>query len=136
MAANGRIAHAEKGELIYETETELPLYPFVLALGGVDVRIPETYANVNVHAKLVSARGAAQGNVLLNDSEPYTLPGHAAVDVTLSSVRADLLGGGSETAASLSIKNLLDQRRSEPGFGGFDVPVLGRSMAVNVTHAF
>ncbi|WP_437720320.1 TonB-dependent receptor plug domain-containing protein [Sorangium sp. So ce861] len=137
VAANGRVAHAEQdGELVHEVDTELPLVPFVFALGGLDVRIPEAHVNINVHAKLVSARGAAQGNVLLNDSEPYALPSYATFDATISSVRADLLGDGSETAASVSVKNLLDQRRSEPGFGGFDVPVVGRSVAVNVTHAF
>ncbi|WP_437995349.1 TonB-dependent receptor [Sorangium sp. So ce185] len=137
VAANGRVAHAEQGEeLVYEMDTELPLVPFVFALGGVDVRIPEAHVNINVHAKLVSARGAAQGNVLLNDSEPYALPGYVTFDATISSVRADLLGDGSETGASVSVKNLLDKRRSEPGFGGFDVPVVGRSVAVNVTHAF
>ncbi|WP_437565909.1 TonB-dependent receptor plug domain-containing protein [Sorangium sp. So ce542] len=137
VAANGRVAHAEQGEeLVYEMDTELPLVPFVFALGGLDVRIPEAHVNINVHAKLVSARGAAQGNVLLNDSEPYALPGYVTFDATISSVRADLLGDGSETGASVSVKNLLDQRRSEPGFGGFDVPVVGRSVAVNVTHAF
>ncbi len=136
VAVNARVAHAEKGRQVYETETKLPLYPFVFALGGVDVRIPEIYSSVNVHARLVGARGAAQGNVLHNDIKPYTLPRYATVDVTLSSLRANLLGDGSETAASLSIKNILDERHSEPGFGGFDVPTIGRSMAVNVTHRF
>ncbi|WP_437320999.1 TonB-dependent receptor plug domain-containing protein [Sorangium sp. So ce385] len=136
VAANGRIAHVEKGKLVYETDTELPLYPFVFALGGVDVRLPEIYSNINIHAKIVGARGAAQGNVLQNDGEPYTLPAYATVDVTLASLRADLLGDRTETAASVSVKNLFNQRRSEPGFGGFDIPAIGRSLTLNVTHGF
>jgi len=35
-----------------------------------------------------------------------------------------------------SVRNLLDERHSEPGFGGFDAPALGRTMFLEIRQSF
>jgi outer membrane receptor protein involved in Fe transport len=41
-----------------------------------------------------------------------------------------------KTRFLLSVRNLLDERHSEPGFGGFDLPATGRSFFFEVQQTF
>lgn len=108
-------------------------YPNMHGTVGVTVKIPEIYAALNAQVRFASERGATQSNQVLN-SGSYTLPSYATVDVTLASQELRLFGNQKETRLAATVWNLLDARYSEPGFGGFDVPVSRRSFGISIEH--
>jgi iron complex outermembrane receptor protein len=84
----------------------------------------------------ISARGASQSNIYLNNRVPYTLRSYFRLNAVLSTANLRLLGKGAETRFLLRGQNLLDARRSEPGYGGFDLPMLGRIVTVEARIAY
>jgi outer membrane receptor protein involved in Fe transport len=111
------------------------LYPNAMVFGRLGVAIPEIKITCMTQAKWVGERGASQSNVALNNDEPYTLPSYATVDVGVSTLGLNFLGGA-QTVLALSVKNLFDARYSEPGFGGFDIPNLGRTALLELRQSF
>ena len=109
----------------------LPGFPSLVASGGVNVKMPELFLRGNLHVRVVGERGANQSNVLLNNGRSYTLPAYVMVDLTLGSLAFKPLGTA-ETVLSVTLRNLLDARPSEPYFGGFDLPTTGRSWIFEV----
>lgn len=103
------------------------LYPNGMGALGVDVDIREARVHLHGRVKAVSARGASQSNVYLNNSQPYVLPPYVTLDVTVSSHALHLFGANAETRFLATGRNLTAARYSEPGFGGFDLPNLGPS---------
>lgn len=108
----------------------IPLYPNAMAVAAAEVRIPEAYVTLNARVRAVGDRGASQSNILLNNDTPYALPGYFTTDVTLTSMGLNL--GDVQTTFTAKIQNVLDKRYSEPGFGGFDIPALGRTFFVEL----
>jgi iron complex outermembrane receptor protein len=106
----------------------LPGFPNTFCLVGADLKVPEAYLFANAELRWVSERGASQANVWVNNDTPYTLPAYGLVDVTLSTLELGLLGDTTETRFALGVRNLLDAQYSEPGYGGFDIPSLGRRL--------
>lgn len=112
-----------------------PLYPNAMLVGRVNVAAPELWLNFSGSGRWVGERGASQSNVALNNDEPYALPAYATADVSVSTMGLNFLGGA-QTTLALTVRNLLDVRYSEPGFGGFDVPNLGRTAHLELRQSF
>jgi outer membrane receptor protein involved in Fe transport len=104
------------------------------ALGG-NLDVPRWNLRVNAETRYVAARGAAQANIVVNNQEAYSLPAYTQTDLTLS-VNPHPLGVGTETTVMFGVRNLFDVRYSEPGYGGFDIPAMGRLVFVELRQAF
>ncbi len=117
-------------------EGPAPQYPNVMATAGLSARAPALHLSGNLHLRYVGARAASQSNILRNNEKAYELPAYATVDVTIQSAGWYLLGDGAETQARLHVRNLLDNHYSEPGFGGFDIPSLGRMIMLELHQSF
>jgi iron complex outermembrane receptor protein len=111
-------------------------YPNAFGVLGADLAVPELRVHANGELRMVSARGAAQGNILLNNRESYTLPSYGMLNTTLSSSGLHLLGRTTETRLLVGVRNLLNVKFSEPGYGGFDYPILGRVFVVELRQLF
>ena len=114
----------------------LPVFPWLQGVAGVDVMAPEIYAQMNFHARLSSARGGTSINTQLNNLSPYSLPAYVVMDASVSTLNLKLLGPTRETRVVAVIRNVLNQRHAEPGFGGFDLPGPGRSAMLEVRQMF
>jgi len=112
-----------------------PSYPDQFGLVGVDFDIKRIHLHANSQLRIVGPRGASQSNVLQNGSVVYELPTFVNWDITLSTMDLHLFNSG-DTRVLLSARNLLDERHSEPGFGGFDTPNQGRVIYMAVTQTF
>jgi iron complex outermembrane receptor protein len=114
----------------------LPLYPsFTASLGG-QLRVPEVRSLLHGQLRLVGKRGSSADNTRLNLGEPYALPGYALLKVGISSEPLALLAKAGKTAFSLQVRDVLDARPMEPGFGGIDIPTPGRQFWLDVRHTF
>jgi iron complex outermembrane receptor protein len=111
-------------------------YPNAFGLLGVDLAVPELRFHVNGEVRWLSARGASQANISLNNEEPYTLPSYAVLNATVSSVGLHLLGQSTETRLLVGVRNLLNAQFSEAGYGGFDFPTLGRVFVMELRQLF
>jgi outer membrane receptor protein involved in Fe transport len=111
-------------------------YPNAFGSVGVDVDVPKTYVRAHAAFRWATSRGAAQGNVFLNNDTFYTLPGYGLVDLVLSTFNVHLLSDTAETRLQIGVKNLLDTRYSESGYGGFDTPVMGRTFFIELRQFF
>jgi outer membrane receptor protein involved in Fe transport len=112
-----------------------PLYPSYFGYVGTDVDLPAAHLRINGQVRWVGPRGSSQANTLLNNLTPYTLPGYADIDLTISTINLHLIRS-SETRFMFSARNLIGLPRSEPGFGGFDIPNIGRTFFVDVRQLF
>jgi iron complex outermembrane receptor protein len=111
----------------------LTAYPALMGSVGFDAEPPRLPVHLNVRARLVGPRAATFANTLFNGLQgQYSVPGYVSVDATLSSGGFHLLGPQTLTRFSVTGRNILDHRYSEPGFGGFDVPIQGRTVMFGV----
>jgi hypothetical protein len=111
-------------------------YPSAFGNVGVDVDIPEVFLRAHADVGWASARGASQGNIWLNNSVTYTLHGYAKANLVLSTANLHLLGDRAETRFLLRGQNLFNAHYSEPGYGGFDLPMLGRIITAEARISF
>jgi outer membrane receptor protein involved in Fe transport len=109
-------------------------FPQFKAVGEAGLSFPELHFAFWARARAVGPRGASQANSYLNNS-PYTLPGYVEVDARLATLGLNFLGGA-QSSLSLVGRNLLDDRHSEPGFGGFDLPSLGRTFILELRQSY
>jgi outer membrane receptor protein involved in Fe transport len=110
-------------------------FPSATASIGANVDVPRWNLRFNTETRYAAARGASQANVVVNNQEPYTLPSYTQTDLTLS-INLHPLGVGTETTLLLGVRNLFDVRFSEPGYGGFDIPGMGRISFIEARQAF
>lgn len=113
-----------------------PLFPTASFGAGLTVDVPEVFLSATARVRGASRRGASQSNVLLNNDRPYALDAYALVDLSLRTKGLEPLGPGRETRLQVTVRNLLDTRWSEPGFGGLDIPMLGRTFMLELTQSF
>jgi outer membrane receptor protein involved in Fe transport len=111
-------------------------YPNLVATAGSELALLAERLILVIRARYVGRRGATPSNVIFNLDQPYSLAPFTTVDATATAARLYLLGERSETRFMLSATNLLDQRWSEPGFGGYDLPSLGRRVLFEMRQAF
>jgi len=109
-----------------------PLYPSYFGHVGVESTLLRGLLFLNVHARIVGPRGASQGNQFLNNSQAYQLPAFALLDGTVTAGDFHLLAPDLGTQLSVNVANALDRRFFEPGFGGIDVPQLGRTVLFQI----
>jgi outer membrane receptor protein involved in Fe transport len=102
-------------------------YPALTALGGMEVRGRELPLALRAEVLYAAARNGSQTNVLFNNGQDYELPPYADINLTLSTQNLHLVSQEGETRLLLRVDNLLDERHSEPGELGFDLPTLGRT---------
>jgi iron complex outermembrane receptor protein len=91
---------------------------------------------LNLEGRWVAPRGASQSNAYQNDSTPYVLPAYGTLHATLSTLGWHLADGLPESRLLLAVRNLTDTRYAEPGFGGYDLPTLGRSFFLSAQQTF
>jgi iron complex outermembrane receptor protein len=108
------------------------LYPNYFGHAGVEATLLGGLLFANVHARVVGPRGASQGNQYLNNSRAYELPPFALLDATLTAGDFHWLAPDLGTQLSVNVANALDHRFFEPGFGGIDVPQLGRTVLFQI----
>jgi iron complex outermembrane receptor protein len=101
-------------------QSKQPLYPQFQAHLIVDWTLPLWGIKLSPEISYVGEREASQSNVMLLD-ESYTLPGYLYTAVALSLPDKKLLGERN-TSISARVTNPINQRWSEPGFNGVDVP--------------
>lgn len=109
-------------------------FPNVQGVTGLNVAVSEAFLNLNARLRAVGPRGSTQSNALLNNGA-YELPGYVHVDLSISTVGLNFLGG-SQTALAFTVRNVLDVREAEPGFGGFDIPGAGRTMMLELKQSY
>jgi outer membrane receptor protein involved in Fe transport len=117
--------------------SRLPSYPALSAVAGLDAEVllaPRVH--VNAQLRYVGSREATAQNILTNFTNPYQLPAYLSADLNISTGRLSLLGDTPKTRFAFSVRNLLDERHSEPGFGGYDIPAPGRSFFLEVHQTF
>jgi outer membrane receptor protein involved in Fe transport len=128
--------HSEENEEGALTLDPVPSHPAVRATLGLDVDLADYYLQANVQLRWVGERGATQGNAFLNNDTPYTLPSYSELDFSLSTVGWHPLGETTETRLHFGVENVLDKRHSEPGYGGLDLPGLGRTVRFQLQQTF
>jgi outer membrane receptor protein involved in Fe transport len=117
-----------------DSEPELGPHPELWALAGTDLRVPTAHVNANLEGRWVSERGATSDNIALNNRRAYTLDSYATLDVTLSTYDVRFWRDR-ETTFILTGRNVTDERWEEPGFGGFDLPTVGRTFMFEIRQA-
>jgi hypothetical protein len=95
---------------------------------GIDAELLPNLFYVNAELRFAGPRGASQAHYYLNDSTPYDLPGYADLDLTLSTGRLALFSREQRSVLLVSGRNLFGSEVLEPGYGGVDIPQVGRSM--------
>ena len=109
-------------------------FPTVQGVLGVNVAVPEAHLNLNARLRGVGPRGSTQSNALLANGF-YELPAYGHFDGSISTLGLNVLGG-SQTVVAFTVRNLLDTRENEPGFGGFDTPSMGRTMMLELKQTY
>jgi len=109
-------------------------FPQVMAVADAGLSFPALHLSLWSRVRAVGPRGASQANSYLNNV-PYTLPGYLSLDARVSTLGLNFLGGA-QTSISIVGRNLLDNRYSEPGFGGFDLPSVGRTLILELRQSY
>ncbi len=113
-----------------------PLFPEGMGVFSADVDIPEIFLHINAQGRVVGRRESSQSNTALNNNLPYTLPTYGTADITLSTTHIQPTGSNSDLLFLISLRNIADQRYSDPGFGGYDMPNLGRTLYFEARQTF
>jgi outer membrane receptor protein involved in Fe transport len=106
-------------------------YPTYWTRAGGSYRFWPAHLMLTAQVRVVGMRRSSSGNTLLNNLNEYEMPAYATVDITLASLGLQFFGDN-ETRILMSVKNVGDQRWSDPGFGGFDIPSIGRVWAIEI----
>jgi len=106
--------------------------PQAMGYGRLDVGIDPAYLNLALEGWYIGKRVPSQSNLFeaggaTMTSPVYSLDPYATFDLTVSSTPISL--SGTNTIRLIAkVQNALDQRFSEIGFNGVDVPAQGRRM--------
>jgi len=102
------------------------LFPPAIANAGLRYKIHHAPLRAGLELSGVSARRASAENILEHGA-CYRLPPYLLLGATLSTVGLHLFNARRETVISVGGRNLLDSAGPDPGFGGVDYPLTGRS---------
>jgi iron complex outermembrane receptor protein len=111
--------------------------PSIMGVVGLTVAVREAFFEATVQLRAVGARGATQSNVLLNNGMRYALRPYQSLDISAQTTELFLLGKSAQpTRLSVIARNILNDRHSEPGFGGFDTPTPGMTFLFELHQSF
>jgi hypothetical protein len=110
-------------------------FPGVKGFLSGNLAIRPAHLNLNVSLRGVGPRYSTALNTEANNRRAYSLPGYATLDVSIATIGLAVLGG-TETSLALTGRNLLDTRFVEPGFGGVDIPNVGRTLLLELRESF
>jgi len=113
------------------------LVPAFWAMAGLRATVPSPRLTFDATWRGVGERGASTGNIFLNSGTSYALPGYyKQFDLAATATLSAFGGKGHDTRVTFAIRNLLDQKHNEPGFGGIDIPSLGRIFQLGLSQQF
>lgn len=113
-----------------------PLYPAFWAMGSLNAEFPKIFLQANATVRWVGERGPTEQNLALNNNgQPYALSSYVRLDLALASLGLHLLGKN-PTHIGAVVRNLTDERHSEPGPIAADLPVLGRTIEISLRQDF
>ncbi len=102
---------------------------------GLRATVPQPHLTFDATWRGVGERGASSSNIFINSGNSYALPAYQQFDLAATATFIPL-GKGHETRVLFAIRNLLDEHHSEPGFGGIDIPTLGRTFQLALTQMY
>jgi outer membrane receptor protein involved in Fe transport len=111
------------------------LVPAVWGLIGLRATVPQPHLTFDATWRGVGERGASAPNIFLNSGQSYALPAYQQFDLAATATFIPL-GKGHDTRVQFAVRNVLDQRHNEPGFGGIDIPSLGRTFQLGLTQMY
>jgi hypothetical protein len=97
------------------------LYPRLFGYAGIDFELIDALLFLNAELRGATPRGASQANFYQNDTRVYDLKAYLELDMTVSTGKFPLLHREVGTEFLLSVRNLTNTRRIEPGFAGVDI---------------
>ena len=124
----------EIGSLVDQPDA-IPLFPVYQIIAGADVAVPEARLRLSLLARLVGVRSSSDANALANNLKHYDLPAWHSVDAALSTHDWRPIAP-LETVVTLGLRNILDERHSEPGSGGYDLPSVHRTLFAELRQKF
>jgi outer membrane receptor for ferrienterochelin and colicins len=106
------------------------LFPQLQAHLTADYQLPVWGAHAAAEVSYIGPRTCSQSNAL-NHGDSYRVPGYVYLGLSLASSGRKLLGER-ETSLVLRVTDLANRRWVEPGFGGIDVPAVGRTVFLTI----
>ena len=122
---------------MFDTGPVIPpaLVPAFWGMVGLRATIPQPHVTFDATWRGVGERGASGSNIFFNSGRSYALPAYQQFDLAATAT-ATPLGKGHETHVMIGCRNLLDERHSEPGFGGIDIPTMGRTFQLGLSQSY
>ena len=111
------------------------LVPAFWGMVGLRATVPQPHLTFDASWRGVGERGASTSNIFLNSGTSYALPAYQQFDLAATATFIPL-GKGHDTRVLFAIRNVLDEHHSEPGFGGIDIPSLGRTFQLGLTQQY
>ena len=113
-----------------------PVYPPYILRGGVTAAIPSPASfplSAGAEGTVVGPRHAADASVLAAGAQ-FDLPAYGLVSLFVTT-RSLYLVRGHESRIALRVYNVLGTRGPDPGFSGFEYPLTGRDVFLELHHA-
>jgi hypothetical protein len=101
---------------------------------GLRATVPQPHLTFDASWRGIGERGASTSNIFINRNS-YALPAYQQFDLAATATFIPL-GKGHDTRVLFAIRNLLDEHHSEPGFGGIDIPSMGRTFQLGLTQQY
>ncbi len=111
------------------------LVPAVWGLVGLRATVPQPHLTFDATWRGVGERGASSNNIFINSGNSYALPAYQQFDLAATATFIPL-GKGHDTRVQFAVRNVLDEHHNEPGFGGIDIPSLGRTFQLGLTQMY
>jgi iron complex outermembrane receptor protein len=116
--------------------TATPVYPRYILRAGVSAAIPSPVSfplSVGAEGSVVGPRHAADTSVLAAGAQ-FDLPAYGLLNLFVTT-RSVYLVRGHESKIALRVYNVLGTRGPDPGFAGFEYPLTGREIFLELRHA-
>jgi iron complex outermembrane receptor protein len=113
------------------------VYPPYIARAGATVAIPSPRMvplMLGVEGTFVGPRRAANASIV-NNGAPFELKSYGLVNAFVST-RDLYLVPGHESRVALRAYNILGNRRPDPGFAGFEYPLVAREVFLELQHTY
>ncbi|MBX2813392.1 MAG: TonB-dependent receptor [Myxococcales bacterium] len=117
--------------LLDDTDITLESYPEVYSSTRLKIDFWSQGYGI-LRWRWVGERGSSQNNAYLNRLRYYKLDPYSIFDVLLTPKSFSFISDYSQTQVSIGILNLTNEKYHEPGFGGVDIPQLGRRFILTI----